>query len=247
MFIRIFSRHGVWLLVGSSLLILAVVVLLAQGSEQAPHMSVTPDRGGPLTQVVITGYHFPPATQLSVRLGPPDVGASPQAYAAATTDKQGSFSATFAMPVTWPDGTPIGERELIIVVINDDASVTATTTFAYVPTAAAIPILVLVPGNGAPGQRIMINGAGFVPEAGIELRLVPAARSAEPGALLAQVDADANGAFSVITTLPARWPATGATVQEADLLIVAQEREGGLVLTSDPFYNLKGTPASSSD
>jgi hypothetical protein len=168
-------------------------------------------------------------------------------YAAATTDGQGTFAATFAMPATWPDGRPIAEQDLLMVVINDDASLKATTTFAYAPTAAAMPTLVLIPGNGIPGQRITIKGAGFVAETEIDLRLVPAATSDVPGALLAQVVAGSNGAFSVTIALPTRWPATGATLQEADLLIVAQERAGGRVLTSDPFYNLQGTTASPSD
>jgi hypothetical protein len=247
MFIRTFSRGRVWLLAGGFLLSLAGVAFLAWNAAQAPHVSVTPDEGGPLTQVTVTGHHFPPRATLSVRLGPPDVGASPQAYAAATTDDQGTFAALFAMPVTWPDGSPIGEQDLIIVVINDDASLKATTTFAYAPTAAAIPTLVLIPGNGIPGQRITINGAGFVPGTEIDLRLVPAITSAAAGASLAQVVVEANGAFSVTVALPTRWPETSALIEEADLLIVAQARADGRVLTSDPFYNLRGTPAAPTD
>lgn len=98
---------------------------------ESPRISVEPNSGGPNTTVVINGQGFPPNTAIEIRLGPPDIGASPKSYAAAVTNPEGEFMLTFTMPSNWPDGSPITIKDLVIIAINNDASVKSTALFAY--------------------------------------------------------------------------------------------------------------------
>jgi hypothetical protein len=124
----------------------AVCVLIALSTLSAcvPHLEQTqplieldPTRGGPGTSVVVSGSRFPAEMRVSVRLGPPSVGATPQSYADTTTDPSGGFVLSFTMPDQWPDGTSIPESDLVVVVLNEDASAKAIAPFAYVPLSSA--------------------------------------------------------------------------------------------------------------
>jgi hypothetical protein len=64
------------------------------------------------------------------------VGATPLSYGDTDTDASGGFTVSFTMPAHWPDGTPITETDLIVVVLNQDGSAKATATFAYSPSSA---------------------------------------------------------------------------------------------------------------
>lgn len=115
--------------------------------EQAdPVIVLDPVTGGSGTSVAVSGSGFPAETQVSVRLGPPSVGASPLSYGDATTDAYGRFALSFTMPAQWPDGTPITETDLVVVALNEDASTKATVPFGYAPsvpdvsTSAASPV-----------------------------------------------------------------------------------------------------------
>ncbi|MBN1316894.1 MAG: hypothetical protein JXA42_15550, partial [Anaerolineales bacterium] len=70
-------------------------------------------------------------TPIEIRIGPPDVGATPQSYAETITTKDGEFALSFSMPAEWPDGSPILIEEMVIVAINNDASVKSTVPFRY--------------------------------------------------------------------------------------------------------------------
>jgi hypothetical protein len=126
-----FNRHE-WL----ARTLAAVVAFLLAGCvglriPVQPTISLSPAGGGPGTRVLVTGSDFPAATQLAVRLGPPDVGATPQTYAQATTDSAGRFQLAFDMPAQWPDGSPVTETEIIVVVLNEDGSIKAVAPFAF--------------------------------------------------------------------------------------------------------------------
>lgn len=123
-----------------SLLLLALFVLLAVSLARysqsapgvgAPVININPVSGGPETPVTVAGAGFPAQLEVNVRLGPPDVGATPQSYARVMTDRDGQFVLVFSMPDRWPDGTPITERNLVVVVLNEDGSVKATAPFRY--------------------------------------------------------------------------------------------------------------------
>lgn len=100
------------------------------GLPAEPSISLEPTAGGPGTVVIVTGVGFPSHTNVSIRLGPPDVGATPQTYGAILTAKTGSFNLSFTMPDSWLDGTPITEDNLMVVVTND-ASIKAPALFVY--------------------------------------------------------------------------------------------------------------------
>lgn len=112
---------------------LAVLAILGACSPArtvaSPAIALNPDDGAPDTEVMVTGTGFPAATEVNVRLGPPDVGATPQSYGTAVTDAEGDFTLSFTMPAQWPDGTAITERDLVVVAINQDANVKATAPF----------------------------------------------------------------------------------------------------------------------
>jgi hypothetical protein len=104
-----------------------------------PTITLSPTTGGPGTRVLVTGSDFPATTTLAVRLGPPDVGATPQTYGEATSDTAGRFQLAFDMPARWPDGSPVTEEEIVVVVLNEDGSVKAVAPFLFQPAVVATP------------------------------------------------------------------------------------------------------------
>jgi len=131
------QRKPFWLWVWVVCILAAVGMVSAclPGVEQGgPSIMLDPITGGPDVSVDVSGMGFPADTQVSVRLGPPSVGATPQSYGDAITDLDGRFTLSFKMPVHWPDGTPITETDLVVVVLNEDGSVKASAPFGYIPS-----------------------------------------------------------------------------------------------------------------
>jgi hypothetical protein len=96
--------------------------------------------------VVVTGQNFPAGLAVMLRLGPPDVGATPFSYASGTADQNGSFTLTFTIPENWPDGRPITETELTVIVLNEEGSLRATAPFSLAPGMVIHPAA--PPGDG---------------------------------------------------------------------------------------------------
>ena len=112
----------------------ATISACLPGIEQAgPSIVIAPVSGGPGVTVTVMGRGFPPEMPVSVRLGPPSVGTTPLSYADAVTGPEGTLALSFAMPSRWPDGTPITQTDLVVIVLNQDASTKALTSFGYVP------------------------------------------------------------------------------------------------------------------
>lgn len=111
----------------------ALIICATGASSDAPRISIEPVSGGPGTPVTVVGSGFPSRTKLNARLGPPSVGATPQSYAEAVAGEWGEFTLAFEMPSCWPDGTPITAQELLIITLNEDGSVKATTSFDFAP------------------------------------------------------------------------------------------------------------------
>ena len=135
------SRKPFWLWVWimSTLIGMGILSACIPDIEQTePIIVLDPIAGGPGTVVAVAGSGFPTETQVHARLGPPSVGATPQSYGDATTDADGSFALSFSMPAHWPDGTPIAETDLIVVVLNQDGSAKATAPFGYIPSSSDI-------------------------------------------------------------------------------------------------------------
>lgn len=114
-------------------LVITLVVVPCAMSERSssPKIYINPTSGGANTRVAIAGEGFESGTVLDFRLGPPDVGATPESYGQVVVESEGAFFATFAMPGQWPDGSAITETDLIIVAINDNGCVKATAPFDF--------------------------------------------------------------------------------------------------------------------
>jgi hypothetical protein len=145
----------VWIRAVFALLALSTIPACIPPLEQTqPLIVLDPARGGPGTAVAVSGSGFPAATRVSVRLGPPSVGATPLSYGDAEADASGCFALSFTLPSHWPDGTPLAESELVVVVLNQDGSIKATAAFDYLLSSATI----LAPALGVQeirGERIL--------------------------------------------------------------------------------------------
>ena len=226
------------LVVAPLLIALVVSTCTRNTTSESPDISIDPATGGPNARVLVNGAGFPAGTILNVRLGPPSVGATPQSYGQVIVDGKGEFSVTFTMPAQWPDGTPITEKDLMIVVINEDGNVKATAPFSFEPEVGGQPMLSLKPGNAGPGQQIEVVGYYFRAGAQIALRLgVPNAGLGDDN--LMEVQADEHGTFEVALTLPATWPGSGAPITEQDLVIVAVDEGRDQALATASFFNTK--------
>ena len=101
----------------------------------APYGSIAPGSGGAGTVVTISGGGFPGNVSVSAYLGRFDGGGGyvedAQRYATAATNGSGDFSLTFAMPETWPDGSPIETGRVLVAAATDDFGTLVTVTFRY--------------------------------------------------------------------------------------------------------------------
>ncbi len=96
-----------------------------------PIIGVEPASGGPDTLVTLSGSGFPANVRVTVHLGPPNVGATPNSYGEGTTDSAGNLRITFKMPGTWPDGTPITEPKIIVVALVGQGETKGLAEFTY--------------------------------------------------------------------------------------------------------------------
>jgi hypothetical protein len=130
--------------------------------ETSPAITLDPPTGGAGTTVSVAGFDFPAGTPVSLRLGPPDVGATPQSYAQATAGSDGRFSLTFIIPDQWPDGRPITEAELTVIVLNEDGSLRATAPFAFHPGQIISPSTATTGGVETPNSTLVQNEEAVV-------------------------------------------------------------------------------------
>lgn len=229
------------------LLLFLLLILLPAGCRDdilpaSPEITISPAAGGPFQDVTIVGRHFPAQIEVTVRLGPPDVGASPTAYALATTDRHGNLRTAFVMPDRWPDGSLITQEQILVIVLNEDASVKASTPFTYQPPLARTPLLNLNPGNGQPGQPIEVAGENFPPQVTVGIQLATAPPLTYTALLTSTVTDEAGTLSALSITLPTTWPTVGRPIRQQDLFIEAVTGAGSQPLARTPFFNLAGEP-----
>ncbi len=167
----------------------ATARLLTEG----PSAEIVPATGGANTPVTVRGSGFPANVRVNVYLAGVVSAASgraaPQSYANTTTDRDGNYSMTFAMPSTWPTGAPIETGTLAVLVATENFATRATASFEYVasstttptsipiPTATAIPTSALpptatptparnpfaeiTPPTGGANAQVTLRGGGF--------------------------------------------------------------------------------------
>lgn len=208
-----------------------------------PSIEVEPTSGLAGTDITVTGKGFPAGVEISIRLGPPGVGASPEAYAVATTTGRGAFVTAFVLPEMWPDGTPIVEEALLIIALTSDGSVKATASFNYRAPLNPTPEFALDPANGEPGQHVVVTGANFPSSAPMTLHLSSPA-SDHVGEVLAQIVSDEHGSFRTVIAIPITWSDSNAPVREQELLVEAISADGGERLSQATFFNVAGEKSS---
>lgn len=96
-----------------------------------PTLTAEPAAGGPDTLVTLKGSGFPANARVTVHLGPPKVGATPNSYGEAKTDAAGNVMIMFRMPAAWPDGRAITEPKVMIVALVGQGEVKALAEFNY--------------------------------------------------------------------------------------------------------------------
>lgn len=193
-----------------------------------PSINVAPASGGAGTPVAVSGGGFPADRPVAVYLGVfgDQIGrGAAQRYATAVTDRNGNYGMAFTMPATWPDGSPVAQERLIIVVATDDFSVQVSETFSYVlpapipatPTPTHTPpapptpqaSLNLAPTSGGAGARVNAVGSGFPPATSIALYLAAFDGEGEGDGRNEQYATgvtDVNGNYALVFTAPERWP-----------------------------------------
>ena len=129
-----------------------------------PAINIKPDTVSANTQVTVTGEGFPAETRVRVYLSAANLGDTTQSYGEAVTNAEGWLAFVFPMPDRWPNGAPITEKALLLVVANDDLSLRATAPFNFqpppppqptpsLPPATPTPTTVITPTN-APSARV---------------------------------------------------------------------------------------------
>lgn len=161
----ILDRVGLLLLIlviGVCGVSLAACSNVEEEQTSEPIILLEPQMGEVNTEVVVNGEHFPAGTAVMLRLGPPDVGATPFSYATGVADAEGGFNLTFTIPESWPDGTIITESSLTVIVLNEDGSVKATAPFALEPGMVTELTPVIVDGVVTPDELLIANEDAIV-------------------------------------------------------------------------------------
>ncbi len=88
--------------------------------------------------------------RVRVYLGAENLGDTAQSYGEAVTDAEGWLAFVFPMPDRWPNGAPITEKALVLVVANDDLSLRVTAPFNFQPPPPPQPTPTLLPATPTP-------------------------------------------------------------------------------------------------
>jgi uncharacterized protein YraI len=123
-------------------------------ASASPTINVRPTTAAANMQMTVTGSGFPAGVRVRVYLGVANASVSPQSYAEAVADTDGRLAFAFAMPGQWPNGSPIIEQELTLVVANQDFSLKATAPFSFEPAVTSQPAPTRPPPTPAPNVTI---------------------------------------------------------------------------------------------
>ncbi len=228
-----------------------------------PTINLSPAAGGAGTAIIVRGDGFPADTPISLYLGAFGEqigGGDEQRYASTVTDRRGRYEFAFTLPATWPDGSPIAQERLVVLVANDNLSVQASESLTYVlpspppatatplppatPTTVPQPRLSLAPAGGGAGTLVQATGNGF--PAGTALTLYLASfegegESDEDYQQYAAGTADSNGNYSLAFTMPTEWP-NGERISSGRLLVVVATN--GFAEQATATFMYQGTSAA---
>ena len=159
---RLWHLLFVIMLIGIGGICLAACSNNQENSTNKPVIALNPQTGGVQTLVAVTGDNFPAGTAVMLRLGPPDVGATPFSYASGIAGGDGRFTLSFTVPESWPDGLPITETNLTVIVLNEDGSLKATAFFVLQPGVVGQPTPFTVDGVNTPDNLFIANEQAIV-------------------------------------------------------------------------------------
>ena len=101
-----------------------------------PFAAIAPAAGGPGTQISVSGGGFPAnvpvAAYLGAFTGNIDPAQFPSGYTSTVTDGDGNYAMSFAIPATWPDGTPLETGKMVVLVATGDFGLRASALFDYI-------------------------------------------------------------------------------------------------------------------
>ncbi len=190
-----------------------------------PFAEVEPSSGGPGTAVTVVGGGFPANTIINVHLAGVVRTAQtddPFRYASGRTDANGNYRIGFTMPSAWPDGDPIEQGDLVVLVATDGFTVSASDSFSFRPTPAN-PQIRLQPNSGGPDTLVTVTGTGYPANEQVDIYLAALDEQvgdAGQGVSYARTVADANGSFAVVFSMPAFWP-DGSRVETDQVVVLA--------------------------
>jgi len=190
-----------------------------------PYVDVNPSSGGPGTQITVRGGGFPANQTVDIYLAgvvrASEASAVPP-IVSRTTDGNGNFTAGFAMPATWPDGTTIATGKIIVLAATSGFGVQASDSFDFFATPAN-PSISLSPTSGGAGTRVTATGVGFPANAPVAVYLATLDSAVGTGATQQYVSGmtDASGRYSLAFTMPATWPDGGQVTQDKIVVTVA--------------------------
>ena len=140
---------------------------------------------------------------------------------------------SLVMPAVWPDGTPITDRMVMLLVATPDFRHEASAIYVYrhsAPTPTPTPSnpsVEISPSTGSAGTRVNLRGGGFPPSTRLGVYLAGVVRAAGVGnqpTSYATTTTDSRGAYAVSFVMPTTWP-SGAKIEAGTLSV--------LVATSD--------------
>jgi hypothetical protein len=138
--------------------------------SQPTTADVSPGSGGPGTSVTVRGGNFPPNVNLTVFLGRFDQSGGsgqPERYATTTSDGSGGYSVSFAIPTQWPDGAPVENGRVLVLVSTNDFQYEASATFEVVGvTSSQVEPSEIsgTGGDGGDGGKEPADPGGTIPQ-----------------------------------------------------------------------------------
>jgi hypothetical protein len=212
-----------------------------------PYVDVSPSQGPTGTTVRVSGGGFPANTTVNLYLGgvaqeASAAAASAQVRASTTTNNSGGYSMEFAIPNTWPDGSPVEPGRLVVLVATQDFNVEATAIFDVTgsQSGGGNPYAQVSPSSGGAGTRVTVSGGGFPANRRVRAYLAGLATASalsaddEPRSY-ASTTTDDQGNYSLSFTMPEEWP-DDDDIETGKLIILIATDDFGVTASADFDY-----------
>lgn len=166
----------------------SVAITITDGGY-ATAVVVSPGTAAPGDEATVVGSGYAPGETVTVTIGGRPVGGG-----------TASADGTVTIVITVPDGLPAGPVQIVATGAASATPAATTLTIAYAPFLVASPIA------AAPGDEVTISGSGYAAGELVTVELFGEVRV---------VEADADGGFSTVFTVPADAADATATARGA--------------------------------